>query len=918
MQNEMKRISVVMTVFGEENFLGEAIESVLQQTYSEFEFLIVVEYGAAEQTVRTVQHYAQKDSRIRVLLNDKRLGLAESLNVGIRESKGEYVARMDDDDISLPERFEKQLAFMDENRHIGICGGLQVTIRSGNETLLHCATEPEELKGEMLFGCQLSHTSVMFRRNLFIENGWFYDGTKLAEDFELWMRILADTGMANIDEVLVKHRYDVSNISLGKGPRLYHETISIIRGGIEKYFQISTDGWSEEVLFPWRKYPNYLGMAGLYRLILENVKVLQELDCGNRKFHLVEESAFVKVLMKRFLYIFGNAIKRMGFVELSYLFNRCLEVDISRTFKENIMHALMQIGVAGTEEEDLECAFERFIHIPAGHRIIIYGRGGYYKDLFTKFTKKRIEEKYTLIGVLGLTESSDKENDVELEKINEYEYDYILISNPSRYNELRDMLITEKHVKGKIGLLAQIGVTLSGGDDGFKDLNEYIVFGCGKYFVKRLTRIEQTMHICCICDNDSSLWGKYWEDKFYCISPSELYSYEGAKVLVAVESEESYRKIQVQLLEQGIKARHINEILSAEWFARGFAYEHDELNRMRACEGKRIVLLGAPAHSNLGDQAQTYCIQELLKEQYPDREVFVFEGNPLRKAYYFLLYMIRSVVREDDFILVHSGYHCTDLFLKEEYLNEKIVELFPEKKLLFMPQTIYFKTEDAKLQSMDVYNAHHDLTIMCRDAISYECAKQYYGKCNLLLYPDVVTSLIGRRMYKEKRGGILLCLRKLGSEESLFDEERRNSLADALRRIDDVCVSDTDANISYREIRKDRRKVIEEELAFFARFRAVVTDRYHGMIFSLIANTPVIVVSSSDHKLSSGVRWFPKEQYEEIYYEDDEKEICEIVKNIINKEREFINPTNLYDKYYRNFSVINELECKERHERSIS
>ena len=343
MLNGTKRISVVMTVYGEEPFLEEAIESVLQQTYSSFEFLIVVEHGAAEQTVNIVRYYAQKDYRIRIIFNDTRLGLAESLNVGIREAKGEYIARMDDDDISLPERFEKQLAFLDEKRQLGICGCLQATIRAGSEGVLYCATDAEELKGEMLFGCQLSHTSVMFRRRLFIENGWFYDGGKLAEDFDLWIRILADVGMANIDEVLVKHRYDVSNISLRKGAKLYHETIGIIQGGIEKYFGIPTDDWSEEVLCPWRKFPNYLKLAQLYRLIFETISILYKLECANRRTHLVDECIFAKVLMKRFLWMFGNITKRMGLAELSRLFSEYAKTETAETFKGAVLSILFRI-----------------------------------------------------------------------------------------------------------------------------------------------------------------------------------------------------------------------------------------------------------------------------------------------------------------------------------------------------------------------------------------------------------------------------------------------------------------------------------------------------------------------------------------------------------------------------------------------
>ena len=695
MLNGTKRISVVMTVYGEEPFLEEAIESVLQQTYSSFEFLIVVEHGAAEQTVNIVRYYAQKDYRIRIIFNDTRLGLAESLNVGIREAKGEYIARMDDDDISLPERFEKQLAFLDEKRQLGICGCLQATIRAGSEGVLYCATDAEELKGEMLFGCQLSHTSVMFRRRLFIENGWFYDGGKLAEDFDLWIRILADVGMANIDEVLVKHRYDVSNISLRKGAKLYHETIGIIQGGIEKYFGIPTDDWSEEVLCPWRKFPNYLKLAQLYRLIFETISILYKLECANRRTHLVDECIFAKVLMKRFLWMFGNITKRMGLAELSRLFSEYAKTETAETFKGAVLSILFRIGVITPDETDLEHALEKYVHIPAGHRIIVYGWNRYYRDLLRKYTKEKLETLYSVIGVVDMTgRAGEDQNLIVREEIESYDYDYILISNPSEYQEIKNSLRAENHIKGKIGLLAQIGIALSGVDEDFAGTSEYIVFGCGKYLTRRLSRAEQMMHICCICDNDSGQWGKFWENKYYCISPDELYAFGGPEVLIAVEREDSYRSIQMQLSERGIQSRHINEILCAEWLRRGFAYNNEELNRMRGSCRKRLLLLGVPEKGNLRVQAQTYSIQLLLQEQYPDRDVFVFEETALRKAFYFLLYMIRSIARKDDVILVQKNGSLANNVMQEEHLCAKIVEVFPENNLLFLPCTMSSKEED--------------------------------------------------------------------------------------------------------------------------------------------------------------------------------------------------------------------------------
>ena len=429
----------------------------------------------------------------------------------------------------------------------------------------------------------------------------------------------------------------------------------------------------------------------------------------------------------------------------------------------------------------------------------------------------------------------------------------------------------------------------------------YILFGCGGFLCKRLEEIEKVINIVCVCDNNRDLWGKKWLDKYACISPKELEKYTNTEVLISVEKENLFYQIREQLKEKNIKCRHLNDALSDAWIQNGMPVDA-ELKEMIDTKLPRIILLGAPAHSNLGDQAQTYCIQRMVRENCPEKSFFVFEGNPLRKDYYFLLYLIRKIVSPQDKILVHSGYHCTDLFQKEEDLNEKIVQLFSEKNLVFFPQTVYFKTSESLRKSRKVYNSHKNLTIMCRDAVSYEMAKEYYPQCKLVLMPDVVTSLIGRRKYSGERKGVLLCLRGLEHEESNITKEQKQYLIDQLSEIDEVTVTDTDSNLKWMEIREKREEVIENELEFYSQFKVIITDRYHGMIFSLIANTPVIVIPSTDHKLSSGVEWFPREIFKNISLKSDSDEICKTVREIMNDSEVYINPPYLYEHYYGDFA----------------
>jgi len=442
-------------------------------------------------------------------------------------------------------------------------------------------------------------------------------------------------------------------------------------------------------------------------------------------------------------------------------------------------------------------------------------------------------------------------------------------------------------------------------------MKKYIIFGCGNYFKQRLDLFESIMDIECVCDNNSSLWGTVWNERYECISPQQLLKYSEYDIIISVQAESDVRDISIQLDAMGVKYLHINELIAESVINAKVKLEYEDSEKfeeMVESQSEHVIVLGAPAHSNLGDQAQSYCIQTIIEEQFPQKKVFVFEGNILRKNYYFLLYLIRSSIRENDIILIHSGYHCTDLFLKEELLNEKIIELFQNKKLLFLPQTVFFKNEQLMKKSAEIYNTHPNVTIMCRDEISFAYAKTLYTNCKLMLYPDIVTSLIGRRKYNNKRKGILVCLRKLGSVESQFSEDKKEKLISDLSLIDTVSVTDTDSPVHWKIIREKRSEIIEKELEYYAQFKVIITDRYHGMIFSLISNTPVVVVGSTDHKLSSGIKWFPTNIYKSISFTENIDNICNIVKLIVNNDlSDIVNPTYLYDKYYKRFSIINKL-----------
>ncbi len=196
-------VSIVMSTYNSEKYLIEAIESILTQTYTNFEFIIIND-GSTDNSLDIIKDFMRKDKRI-ILISRENKGLPFSLNEGIMFAKGKYIARMDADDISLPLRLEKQINFMEKNREIGICGTAILNLDTGKQWLLN--SNDKKLKTELLFSSIFAHPSVMIDRQILIDNKLFYNEKFLqAQDFELWTRMAEYTKFANLKIPLLRYR----------------------------------------------------------------------------------------------------------------------------------------------------------------------------------------------------------------------------------------------------------------------------------------------------------------------------------------------------------------------------------------------------------------------------------------------------------------------------------------------------------------------------------------------------------------------------------------------------------------------------------------------------------------------------------------------------------------------------------------
>lgn len=209
-------VSVVMSVYNSEKYLKSSIESILCQDYSNFEFIIIND-GSTDSSLKILNEYKEKDKRIIILDNIKNKGLIYSLNKGIENSKGKYIARMDSDDFSRKTRLSEQVKFMEKNTEIAMCGTAATFFLDKVGFIrknVYCIENYEGIKAASIFDCSFVHPSVIMRSSILKENNFRYnENFKYAEDFRLWAEIMPKYKVSNINKPLVKYRIVKNSIT---------------------------------------------------------------------------------------------------------------------------------------------------------------------------------------------------------------------------------------------------------------------------------------------------------------------------------------------------------------------------------------------------------------------------------------------------------------------------------------------------------------------------------------------------------------------------------------------------------------------------------------------------------------------------------------------------------------------------------
>lgn len=210
MLNKLPLVTVLMPVYNAEKYVGEAIESILNQSFKNFEFIIIND-GSTDRSLEIIEKYSKKDKRIKIISRNNK-GLIFSLNEGIELSRGKYIARMDADDISILNRFELQLNVFKSKKKLAVCGGWAELIGEAKGTLTPVVSD-KRIKDYLNVGSPLIHPSVMIKRSEIKET--FYEkkfnGT---EDYAFWVELSKQNKIFyNIPKVILKYRVLQSSIT---------------------------------------------------------------------------------------------------------------------------------------------------------------------------------------------------------------------------------------------------------------------------------------------------------------------------------------------------------------------------------------------------------------------------------------------------------------------------------------------------------------------------------------------------------------------------------------------------------------------------------------------------------------------------------------------------------------------------------
>ena len=230
------KVSVLMPNYNWKAYISESIESILNQSFTDFEF-IIIDDGSTDKSWEIIQNYAKQDKRIVAVKNEENIKICKTLNKGIELAKWEYIARMDSDDISMLDRFERQVKFLDENLDVWIVGWTMDMIDESWNTYSkrEYNLTDSEIRSKLFRYSPFCHPVVMIRKSTLDKSGWYDNQLVYSEDYDLYFRLWMHAKFWNLKDTLIRYRMYDGNSTTKKLKQMEKWTISIRNKAIKQY-----------------------------------------------------------------------------------------------------------------------------------------------------------------------------------------------------------------------------------------------------------------------------------------------------------------------------------------------------------------------------------------------------------------------------------------------------------------------------------------------------------------------------------------------------------------------------------------------------------------------------------------------------------------------------------------------------------
>lgn len=448
-----KLVSVVLPSCNDGIYLESAIRSILTQTYKNIE-IIVVDSSDDIITLNILKKYADKIKCYEV----PKKGVAAALNFGLSQIKGEYVARMDADDISLPQRISRQVEFLEMNKDIGVLGTQCDVIDENGEIIDSIAPdylEDSEIKAKFIFENCIMHPTVMMRSEL-IKAGWRYDEKHYAEDIRLWMQMACKgVQFSNLKEHLLQYRRSGKTMSSDSSKVAPSVAISA-KEYAETMFHLEKDKYQlEDFTRPY--YSDFIRRTKT-EYVVKQLELLNDIYKGNENKKLIESNILVKELNNRWKWVYGKYGQDITYLCEKEVF--CPKVDNTMFFQKEIMNRL---NIDNEEDlvlllKDILTVNEKFA-MSQRHEyrsLVIYGMGKRGQRILDEYEKRYMEGEISW-KLIAVADSKKIEAicfgkqmaTIDQNQLVELNPDIVLISSDKYYREIC-LELREKGIKSRI------------------------------------------------------------------------------------------------------------------------------------------------------------------------------------------------------------------------------------------------------------------------------------------------------------------------------------------------------------------------------------------------------------------------------------------------------------------------------------